>query len=152
MLLLVFLHFVLRLGFATDAAIPDLLTVVLLLGARRVRTGTAACIGFTLGMLEDAFTLAAFGTNTLAMVLTGILGVQTRVFFVSVTSLSFHIAYFGAGKWLRDFIHWILQVRAGPAAGFVEAMVLTGVPAALYAALTGVLLVKLIGSSGEGES
>ncbi len=151
-LILVFLHFVLRLGFGIGAGAPDLLTVALLLHVRRVRFGTAACIGFSLGMLEDAFTLVAFGANTVAMTLVGILGVQTRAFFVSTTSLSFHIVYFVTGKWLRDLVHWILQQRVELASGFVESMVLAGVPAALYAALVGVLLVQLLGAFSESES
>ena len=130
---------------------PDLLTVALLFNARRVRSGTAAGIGFIFGMLEDAFTLVAFGANTLAMTLVGVLGVQTRAFFVSTASLSFHIVYFALGKWLRDFIHWVLRQGAGLGGGFVEPMVLVGVPAALYAALAGVLLVKLIDPFGDGE-
>ena len=151
-LILVFLHFVLRLGVGMGAGAPDLLTVALLLHVRRVRFGTAACVGFTLGMLEDAFTLVAFGANIVAMTLVGILGVQTRAFFVSTTSLSFHIVYFVTGKWLRDLIHWILQQAAGVRSGFVEPMILAGVPAALYAALVGVLIVRLIGPFSESES
>lgn len=131
---------------------PDLLTVALLFNVRRVRSGTAACIGFGFGMLEDAFTLVAFGANTLAMTLVGVLGVQTRAFFVSTAALSFHIVYFAVGKWLRDFIHWMLQQGAGLNSGFVEPMILTSVPAALYAALAGVLLVKLIGPLSDSES
>ena len=103
-------------------------------------------------MLEDAFALVAFGANTVAMTVVGILGVQTRAFFVPTTSLSFHIIYFFTGKWLRDFIHWILQQVAGVTSGFLEPMILTAVPAALYAALVGVLVVKLIGPFSEGES
>lgn len=151
-LILVFFHFFLRLGLGMGAEAPDLLTVALLLHVRRVRSGTAACIGFALGMLEDAFTLVTFGANTLAMTLVGILGVQTRAIFVSTASLSFHIVYFGAGKWLRDFVHWILQRRVGFASGFVEPMILTGVPAALYAALVGVILVKLTSPFSENET
>ena len=151
-LILVFLHFVLRLGVGMGAGAPDLLTVALLLHVRRVRFGTAACVGFTLGMLEDAFTLVAFGANIVAMTLVGILGVQTRAFFVSTTSLSFHIVYFVTGKWLRDLIHWILQQAAGVRSGFVEPMILAAVPAALYAALVGVLIVRLIGPFSESES
>ena len=151
-LILVFFHFVLRLGLGVGAGAPDLLTVALLLHVRRVRSGTAACVGFTLGMLEDAFTLVAFGAHTVAMTLVGILGVQTRAFFVSTTSLSFHIVYFVAGKWLRDFIHWILQHAAGVRSGFIEPMVFAAVPAALYAALVGVLIVRLVGPFSESES
>ena len=151
-LILVFFHFVLRLGLGMGAEAPDLLTVALLFHVRRVRLGTAACVGFTLGMLEDAFALVAFGANTVAMTVVGIMGVQTRAFFVPTTSLSFHIIYFGTGKWLRDFIHWILQQAAGVRSGFIDPMILTAVPAALYAALVGVLVVKLIGPFSEGES
>lgn len=151
-LVLVFAHFVLRLGLGVRAGSPDLLTVALLLCARRVRTGTAACIGFSMGLLEDAFALVAFGANTIAMTAVGVLGVQTRMFFISATSLSFHIVYFTTGKWLRDLIHWILQQGVGLPSGFVESMILAGGPAALYAALAGVLLVKLIGPASESES
>ena len=151
-LILVFCHFVLKLGLGMGAEAPDLLTVALLFHVRRVHFGTAACVGFTLGMLEDAFALVAFGANTVAMTVVGILGVQTRAFFVPTTSLSFHLIYFVTGKWLRDFIHWILQQAAGVTSGFIEPMILTAVPAALYAALVGVLVVKLIGPFSEGES
>ena len=151
-LILVFVHLVLRLGLGMGAGAPDLLTVALLLNARRVRSGTAACIGFALGLLEDAFALVAFGANTVAMTVVGILGVQTRALFVSTTSLPFHIVYFATGKWLRDFIHWILQQRAGLTSGFAEPMILSGVPAALYVALAGVLLVSLMGPFSESES
>ena len=151
-MILVFSHFVLRLGLGMGAGAPDLLTVALLLHVRRVHFGTAACVGFILGMLEDAFSLVAFGANTMAMTVVGILGVQTRAFFVSTTSLSFNIVYFVTGKWLRDFIHWILQQAAGVTNGFIEPMILNGVPAALYAALVGVLVVRLIGPFSESES
>jgi cell shape-determining protein MreD len=151
-LILVFLHFVLRLGLGVGAWAPDLLTVALLLSVRRVRFGTAAAVGFTFGILEDAFALVAFGANTLAMTVVGILGAQTRVLFVTTTSLSFQIIYFAAGKWLRDFIHWMLQQRIGLSTGFLEPMVLNGVPAALYAALAGLLFVRLVGPFGESES
>ena len=151
-LILVFLHFVLRLGMGIGAWAPDLLTVALLLSVRRVRFGTAATVGFTLGILEDAFALVAFGANTLAMTVVGILGAQTQVLFVTTTSLRFDIAYLAAGKWLRDFIHWILQQRMGLTTGFVEPMILDGVPAALYAALAGLLFLRLAGPFGEGES
>lgn len=151
-LILVFLHFVLRLGLGMAAEAPDLLAVALLLHARRVRFGTAACVGFTLGMLEDAFTLVAFGANTVAMTVVAMLGAQTRALFVPTTSLSFLITYFVTGKWLRDLIHWLLQRAGGVPGGFVEPMILTGVPAALYAALVGVLVVKFIHPFNEGES
>lgn len=149
---LVLLHFVLRLGLGIGAWAPDLLTVALLLSVRRVRFGTAAAIGFTLGILEDAFVLVAFGANTVAMTLVGMLGAQTRVLFVTTTSLTFHLIYLAAGKWLRDFIHWLLQQKSDFASGFVESMLLDGVPAALYAALAGVLFAKLVGPHGESES
>ena len=151
-LILVFLHFVLRLGLGIGAWAPDLLTVALLLNVRGMRLGTAAAVGFTLGILEDAFALVAFGANTLAMTVVGILGAQTHVLFVTTTSLAFHIVYLAAGKWLRDLIHWILQQGIGPTAGFVEPMILDAVPSALYAALAGLLFVRLVGPFGESES
>ncbi len=150
-LVLVCLHFVLRLGLGMGPEAPDLLVVALLLHVRNVRFGTAACIGFALGLLEDAFALVAFGANIVAMTVVGMLGVQTRAFFVSTTSISFHIVYFVVGAWLRDFIHWTLRWMAGVTGGFVEPMVLGAVPAALYAALVGVVVLRLTSPFSEHE-
>ncbi len=59
--LLVVLHFGLRLTLGMDVWAPDLLTLAVLIGARQLRGGPAAALGFALGLLEDAGSLGAFG-------------------------------------------------------------------------------------------
>ena len=69
-----FLHFLLHLGFGFGNVAPDLLTISLLLAAREVGMGTAAGIGFVFGLLLDAFSILAFGANTVVMTVLGAVG------------------------------------------------------------------------------
>jgi rod shape-determining protein MreD len=139
--LLVLLHFLLHVGFGIDRGAPDLLTVALLLAAREVTAGTAAGMGFFFGLLEDAFSVLAFGANTLAMTVIGALGAVTRDFFVG-ESWMFHFLYLVLGKWLRDALFWVLagpEVR-GPA---VRTLLVQAPLAAVYAAAVGLVLLIL---------
>lgn len=137
-LLLPFLHFLFQVGFGLGAKAPDLLTVALLILAREVRTGAAAGIGFTFGLLEDAFSVLAFGANALAMSVVGILGARSREFFVG-ESLVFLASYLVLGTWLRYAIHWLVAgdaVREGGA----RLLLVTAPLAAFYAAAAGILI------------
>jgi rod shape-determining protein MreD len=141
------LHFFLHVGFGFGGRAPDLLTVALLLVAREVRTGTAAGVGFAFGLLEDAFSILAFGANTLAMTLVGIAGAWSRDLLVG-ESVVFLVSYLTVGAWLRFSLHWIFagpEVR-GPALHLlgVQAPV-----AALYAAGVGVLILLMTGAWRE---
>jgi rod shape-determining protein MreD len=140
---LVVLHFLLHVGFSIERAAPDLLTLALLLAARETGMGLAAGVGFVLGILEDAFSVLAFGASTLAMTLVGILGARTRDLFVG-DSVRFFFVYFGAGKLLRDLIYWVVagDTVRGP---FLSSVLLDGGVSALYMALVGVLIVQSLG-------
>ncbi|MGD2121856.1 MAG: rod shape-determining protein MreD [Gemmatimonadota bacterium] len=140
---LVVLHFLLHVGFSMEGAAPDLLTLALLLAARQMGMGLAGGIGFVLGLLEDAFSVLAFGASTLAMTLVGILGARTRDLFLG-DSLRFFFVYLGAGKLARDFIYWVVagDTIRGP---FVSSVLVDGGIAALYVALAGVLIVWVLG-------
>jgi cell shape-determining protein MreD len=146
--LLPVLHFLLYVGLGIGIWAPDLLTVALLLLAREVRTSTAAAIGFFFGLLEDAFSILAFGANTLTMTLLGILGSRSRDLFLG-ESVVFFLSYLAVGTWLRFAIHWALageEVR-GPAG---RVLLLQGPVAALYAAGVGVLFLLLTGTVRAG--
>ena len=143
------LHFFLRLGLGVGGWAPDLLTVALLVGVRGVGIGTGAGIGFAFGLLEDAFSILAFGANMVAMTVLGALGAQTRDLFVG-ESLQFYVGYLIVGKWLRDLIHWVLQGEA-IRGEFVQSMLIDGLPAALYAALVGTLILTVVGVVREPE-
>ena len=94
------LHFLLHLGIGLAEVAPDLLTIALLLAAREVGMGTAAGIGFVSGLLLDAFSLLAFGANTVAMTLLGAAGARTRDWFVG-DSFFFVVSYLFIGKWAK---------------------------------------------------
>lgn len=144
LVLLPVLHFLLHVGFGMERGAPDLLAVGLLLLAREVRAGGGAALGFTLGLLEDAFSLLAFGANALTCTLLGIIGSRSRELFVG-ESLFFLVSYLFLGTWLRAGIHWLLigeEVRRD--AGLA---LLVQAPAdAAYAAGVGVFLLLVTGA------
>lgn len=140
-------HFVLHVGFGLGRGAPDLLTIGLLLASREVGVGTAAALGFEFGLVEDALSVLSFGANTVAMTAVGILGAYTRDLFVGDSRL-FVVSYFFVGKWIRDFIHWVMvgeEVRQG----FWDQVVVQGMIGAAYCAVVGVLLVSFFGQTRE---
>lgn len=144
---LVILHFLLHVGFGYGRGAPDLLTIGLLLAAREVGLGGAAVTGLFFGLLEDALSVLAFGANTVAMTAIGILGAFTRDVFVGDSRL-FAISYFFVGKWLRDFIHWVM-VGEELRQPFVDQVLVQGAAGGAYAAAVGLFVVTLAGRPGE---
>lgn len=140
---LVLLHFLLRVGLGIGEAAPDLLVVALLLMSRKTGLGVAAGMGFALGLLEDALSILAFGANSVALTVLGILGGTTRDLFVG-DSLFFLVSYFVLGKLARDVLHWVLVGEAlrGP---FVADALLGGLLAGVYAAVVGIVVMSLTG-------
>ncbi|MGI8496148.1 MAG: rod shape-determining protein MreD [Gemmatimonadaceae bacterium] len=67
---LVVLHYLLR-PFLGWRASPDFLMIGLLLVAIRVRTGTAAILGFLIGIVEDSLQLRTFGASAFALSVVG---------------------------------------------------------------------------------
>jgi len=141
------LHFLLHVGLGIGSGAPDLLTVALLLGAREVRVGSAAGLGFVFGILEDALSVIAFGANALTLSVLGILGATTRELFVGDSWL-FVVSYFFIGKWLRDTVHWVL-VGEEFRRPFTEQLLVHGVGSAAYAALIGVVVLVVTGVSSN---
>jgi len=144
---LVIAHFVLHVGFGFGRGAPDLLTIGLLLAAREVGLGTAAVVGLTFGLLEDALSVLAFGANTVTMTVIGIAGAFTRDLFVG-DSRVFVVSYFFAGKWMRDLLHW-LMVGEGLRQPFASEVLWQGTMAAAYAAVIGIVLLTVMGRAGE---
>ena len=144
---LVVLHFVLHVGLGYGRAAPDLLTIGLLLAARDVGAGAAAVTGLFFGLLEDALSVLAFGANSVAMTLIGVVGALTRDLFVGDSRL-FIVAYLFVGKWVRDLIHWLV-VGDALRPPFVDQVLAQGALAALYAALVGLVVLTIAGRTGE---
>jgi cell shape-determining protein MreD len=136
-------HFLLHVGFDIGPAAPDLLTVAMLLSAREIGMGRAAGLGLVFGLLEDALSVLSFGANTVAMTVVGALGAITRDLFVG-DSLLFLVSYFVIGKWLGDFIRWVM-VGEGLRQPFVDQVLVQGLVGGLYAAVVGIALMALTG-------
>ena len=140
---LVILHFLLHVGFSLEKGAPDLLTLALLLAARETSLGGAGGLGFIFGLLEDAFSVLAFGANALAMTILGILGARTRDLFVG-DSVLFVFVYLTLGKFLRDLVYWVVAgvtVREP----FLNAVLIDGTLGAVYVAAVGLALLSLSG-------
>ena len=140
---LVVLHFSLHVGLGIGGAAPDLLTVALLLTAREVGLGGGAGIGLLLGLLQDALTVLAFGANSVAMTLLGVVGGVTRDLFVG-DSLVFLVSYFVLGKFARELVHWVV-VGDALREPFLTQVLMGGLLGGLYAAVAGILVMALTG-------
>jgi cell shape-determining protein MreD len=144
---LVTLHFFLRLGLGYGAGAPDLLTLGILVAARELRSGSAAALGLFLGVLEDSFSILAFGGSAVAFTVIGLVGSRTRDLFVG-DSLIFLVSYLMLGKWSRDLIQWLV-VGEGVREPFFETMLIQAPVSAIYLTIVGVVAVAATGSWWE---
>ncbi len=145
--LLILVHFALHVSLGFGEGAPDLLVVALLISARELDMGRGAALGFVLGLLDDAFSVLAFGANTLALTLVGMGGARTRELFVGDSWL-FVTSYLVLGKWTRDLLHWV-AVGEGLRESFVDTMLIQSPIAALYAGLIGLAVITISGMGWE---
>ncbi len=132
---LVLTHFVLHLAFGIGAQAPDLLTIAVLLSARRSNGAAAALLGFVLGILEGTASLTGFGAAAVALTVLGYLGARSRELFEG-ESLIFVAVYLFLGKWLRD-VAVALLAPGTVRGGLVSALAVDAPVAAAYAAGVG---------------
>lgn len=131
---LVVLHFVLRLGLGFAQLAPDLLVVALLLAAREVRAGWAAGLGLLLGILDGSVVPFNLGASAVVMTLLGYLGARSRD-LVATDSLPFLAAYLFVGKWAYDALLYGLTGELFQAGATY--LLLVSPLTALYAAAAG---------------
>jgi rod shape-determining protein MreD len=136
---LVFLHFALRPIFTGWFASPNLLVCAVLLSARGVRPGTAAALGFGLGLLEDAVAVTYFGLSTAMLTVLGYIGSRTRDLFLGEEPL-FVGAYLFVGTWLVELV----QAIPGGGAAFVHNALLRGPLSALMTAVVGYVALPVL--------
>ncbi|MGQ0561457.1 MAG: rod shape-determining protein MreD [Gemmatimonadota bacterium] len=105
--LLVILHLILHVAIGLSTAAPDLMTIAVLLSARRLKGSAAAAVGLVLGLLIDALSLTTFGALALVSAIIGFLGARSRDLFEG-ESLLFVAAYIFLGKWLRDALYFVI--------------------------------------------
>lgn len=134
---LVILDFTLHLALGLGAAAPDLLTVAVLLGARRLSGVAAASLGLVLGVLRDALSLVAFGAEAVALTVVAYLGARSRDFFIG-ESLAFVALYLFLGAWLHGAIYYFIAGEAGHG-GWIARLLVEAPIGAAYAAAAGVV-------------
>lgn len=132
---LVVLHFVLRVGVGLGFLAPDLLVIALLLASRRLRPGTAAALGFFLGLLEGAANDYILGSASLALAVLGYLGSRSREWLAGDDPLTL-VAFFFAGTLLYNLLLYVLLAISG-AGGSLMALLIPSLLASLYAAAVG---------------
>lgn len=141
LVILVVLYLLATVGIGLTQWVPDLLTVAVLIGARRLPGAGAALLGLVLGLLRDSAGVEHFGADALVLAIVGYLGARTRDVFEG-DSLVFMALYLFLGKWLHDLGY--LLVTQEEARGGMLTWLLTDRPiAALYTALAGLLLLIL---------
>ncbi len=128
-------HLVLRTALGFGKAAPDLFIVALLVGSRTLGVGAGAGLGFVLGVLEDTFSMRAFGANALAMTLVGALGAKSRDFFVG-DSTGFLVTFLLLGTWARDLLAWVVT-DASIRPAFQDHLVIEAPLLALYTTVVG---------------
>lgn len=138
---LVVLHFFLHLTLGLGVRAPDLLVVAVLLGARPLPGAGAATLGFGLGLLEDAVSIAAFGAAAATFTVIAYVGSRSRDLFVG-DSLFFLGGYLFLGKWAQEALYYGLAaaVRRGEP---VPALLIQAPLSALYAAAVGLVLIVI---------
>lgn len=132
---LVVIYFLVHVGFGVTDRMPDLLTVAVLLAARRLSGAGAASVGLGIGVLQDSLALVAFGIGAIAKSVVGYAGARSRDLFVG-DSFLFIAVYIFLGKWLHDLIYGLLA-RPIARGSFVSRAFLDAPVAALYAAGAG---------------
>lgn len=139
--ILVLLHFTLRplLGWHAEM---DFLIIALLLAAVRVRPGTAAVIGFAMGLVSDALTPAAFGSGALAMSGIGYAASWLKAAFFA-DNLALNGFFFFLGKWVFDVVYLMSERRVQGTALVMDLLVWSPLAAAATAG-AGVLLLVLL--------
>lgn len=136
---LAFLHFALRPVFNEWFASPNLLVAALLIGARQVRPGYGAVLGFLLGLFEDAMAVSYFGMSMALLALLGYLGSRTRDLFLG-EELAFMGAYLLCGTWIYEAVLHLVQGGNG----LLMDLLVRAPAAALLTAVIGHLLLPLV--------
>jgi rod shape-determining protein MreD len=138
---LVLLHFFLHLGIGLGATAPDLLTVAVLLAARRLHGARATLLGLLLGLLQDALSLMSFGAEAVTQAVLGFGGARARDFFVGESAIFVGI-YLFVGKWGHDVIFLVLS-RTGSGGEVLSRLLVQAPLAGVYAAACGSLALFL---------
>jgi rod shape-determining protein MreD len=140
-LVFVLLHYTLRplLGWRAPM---DFLLIAVLLASVRVRPGTAAVIGFVVGLVSDSLAPDALGAGALAMTAVGFSASYLKAVFFA-DNIALNAFFFFLGKWMFDVIYFIVERRVS-GVELVQQLLLWSPLSAAATAAVGVLLLFLM--------
>jgi rod shape-determining protein MreD len=140
-LVFVLLHYTLRplLGWRAPM---DFLLIAVLLASVRVRPGTAAVIGFIVGLVSDSLAPDALGAGALAMTAVGFSASYLKAVFFA-DNIALNAFFFFLGKWMFDVIYFIVERRVN-GVELVQQLLLWSPLSAAATAAVGVLLLFLM--------
>jgi rod shape-determining protein MreD len=141
LLLLVLLHFALRLRLGDPRFAPDFVLVALVFFAIRARPGLGAVAGFMVGLTADAVAPTSFGAGALAGTLVGFLSGWVKAMFVADNVLITALFVFVAA-WLRDAVEILAGNQLSAPAALFQLLAYTPF-AALTTAATALLFLLL---------
>jgi len=139
--ILIALHYGLRPLLAWRASV-DFMIVALVIGAIRMRPGSAAIYGFLLGLLSDSLALGAFGAAALGMSVVGFGASWLKAVFFA-DNLALNGFFLFLGKWLFDIIFLLVGHRVHGAELAMQMFVWSPLSAAVTA-LAGVAVLSLL--------
>ena len=113
-LLLLALHYTVRPLLAWRLGIDFLVIAVLLLSVR-LRPGTAALLGFAIGLVSDSLTPTAFGAGALALTGLGFAASWLKAVFFA-DNVVLHASFFFLGKWAYDVVYVLVARQSSPTA------------------------------------
>ena len=138
--ILIVLHFTLRPLLAWRASI-DFLIVALLLGAVRLRPGSAAVYGFLLGLVADSLSVGGFGASALGMSVVGFAASWLKAVFFA-DNLALNGFFLFLAKWVFDLIVLLVGIRS--ANGIAMQIFVWSPLSAAVTAVAGVIALSLL--------
>jgi rod shape-determining protein MreD len=140
-LLLVGLHYTLRPMLDWRASV-DFLVIAVLVVAVRVRPGSAAFVGFLVGLLADALTPEAFGAGALALTIVGYAASELKATFFA-DNVMLNAVFVFVGKMAFDTIFLLAERRLDGLALLSQLLLWTPL-AALLTAVVGLVVMALV--------
>ena len=140
-LIFIVLHYTLRplLGWRAPM---DFLVLALLLAAVRVRPGTAAIVGFLLGLISDSLAPEALGAGAIAMTTIGFGASYLKAVFFA-DNLVLNAFFFFLGKWVFDIMYFVGEQRV-QGWELVQQLILWSPVSAAVTAAAGVILLFIM--------
>ena len=139
--LLVVLHYTLRPLLGWRAPI-DFLVIAILLAAVRVRPGTAALLGFSLGLVTDSLNSESMGAGALAMAAIAFAASWLKAIFFA-DNLALNGFFFFVGKWIFDIVMVMGEQRL-ESGDMLTQLLLWSPLAAANTAIAGVVILILL--------